>query len=168
VSKVRRRRTLEQIVLFSFVFVGIVLTLAYAALNTPRTAAEKKLLANLKQGQGELRSFNSLDLPFEWDTVCYLDPYSFPSQRLPGYLPDVGRNLVYKPEDRYIDEEEHGLTFIDRKGRTAHVLLIDIRELNRIVGPRCLDRTNASFRIERIAGANLTYDQLTFVRVDTQ
>lgn len=112
---------------------------------------------------GKQTSFESVYTGPKWDIVCYLDPYSFPSKRIPSYLPEVGSSLTYQPSDLWIDEEQVGLVFIDTALRTAHVMRIRQADVYRIVGPRCLESTKAHFIVERVPAPNLTYTRLTFI-----
>lgn len=100
----------------------------------------------------------------EWDTVCYLDPYASSSLALAKYLgPDLD-DFDYWPSDRWIGEEENGITFVDRRSKIVYVYALSRRDIREIVGPRCLQKSAAFFRLDLIQARNITYKQLSTMK----
>jgi len=111
------------------------------------TAEDKALTEHILEGQGALVSASSI-YPKDWDHVCYLDPYSFPSVWIPKSLPEITPKLTFVPADRWVDEERFALVFVSAKRSEARVFLIDNQVIYRIEGPRCMARELAAFRTD--------------------
>jgi hypothetical protein len=142
------------------VALGLGLWMALSNIAADDRAIVDRILAT----RGALASFSSI-YPGEWDHVCYLDPYSFPSQRIAQYLPRIGPELTFMPGDRWVDEERQGLVFIDSnsKGSLARVFLLENRWIYHIEGPRCVERERAAFRVETVDAPNKTYTRLSIL-----
>ena len=99
---------------------GILVALGLA-LWAPRgdiNAEDRALAARILETQG-LTLFRAV-LPGEWDEVCYLDPYSFPSRRMPTYLPEIGTRLRFLGATGMLMRSASGW-FSWIKGRTRRV-----------------------------------------------
>lgn len=99
--------------------------------------------------------------PGQWDYVCYLDPYSFPSNVLPRRLPETIGDLDYSPNDRWVDEERWGIVFVTTRTAQARVFLVDNHAIYRIEGPECAMRETVTFHVETVVALNKTYIRLT-------
>lgn len=144
-------------------------------LRVPSPDASAQLLKQLIASPGITR-FDSLTVDHDWDRVCYLDPYTLPSERLSSQLREEVRDFRFDPEDSYFQEDEIGIALIDHRGKSIHIYRFDIMTrglfqpakftrpaINTIEGPRCLTRARAGFLVEDIAAPNLTYTRLLFV-----
>jgi len=126
-------------------------------------AGAESLVDRLLATESQVTSFATVLTEHDWDTVCYLDPYSFPSKRLSSFLePDLSR-FRYLPSDRWIDEEENSLAFVDYAATEVHVYAIQRESIRVISGPRCIRKEHAFFLIQEIDGLNISYAKLTCV-----
>jgi len=98
----------------------------------------------------------------DWDIVCRLDPYSFPSRVLPRYLGKPLRGYRYDPRDEWIDENWNGLAFIDDGSRVVHVLTLPNKTIGHLEGERCISRTDGKVGLARIEAQNSTFLQIEF------
>ena len=100
--------------------------------------------------------------PEDWDIVCRLDPYSFPSSVLPRYLGRTLPGYHYEPADEWIDENWNGLAFIDDASRVIHVLPLPNEKIYYLAGERCVARATGKVALVRIEAPNSTFLQIEF------
>lgn len=136
---------------------------ALAFLIPPRHANAGPLVERLLSATSRSTPFAAVLPGLEWDMVCYLDPYSFPSRRLPAFLDTDMSGFEYRPSDEWIGEEENSLAFIDQEAKVVHVYPVERRVIRQISGPRCLNNEFAFFMVEDIQAPNIAYKRLTLV-----
>jgi len=98
----------------------------------------------------------------DWDIACRLDPYSFPSRVLPGYLGKPLPGYHYDPTDAWIDENWNGLAFIDDASRVIHVLTLPNKKIHDLEGERCVGRATGKVALARIEAPNSTFLRIEF------
>lgn len=142
--------------------VGYVAAGAWMAADGPASsdalAMEPRLLA-LPAGPVPITVLRPQD---EWDIVCRLDPYSFPSSVLPRYLGRTLPDYHYEPADEWIDENWNGLAFIDDASRVIHVLPLPNEKIYYLAGERCVARATGKVALARIEAPNSTFLQIEF------
>ncbi len=141
-------------------FIGIAAAAVWAALFAPPSADERALEARLLSLPARPVPVAILLPEKEWDRLCRLDPYSFPSRFLPRYLGESLKGYRYEPSDVWIDEEWNGLAFIDHSSRTIHVRAIPYKTINRLAGQRCVDRTEGKAALVEIRTPTVSYRQI--------
>ena len=142
--------------------VGYVAAGAWMAADGPASsdalAMEARLLA-LPAGPVPITVLRPQD---EWDIVCRLDPYSFPSKVLPRYLGKPLPGFRYDPPDEWIDENWNGLAFIDDARRVIYVLPLPNKTIYYLEGERCVSRAKGKVTLARIEAPNSTFLQIEF------
>ncbi len=127
-------------------------------------AGAESLVERLLATESQVTSFATVLTEHDWDTVCYLDPYSIPSKRLSSFLNADLSSFTFRPSDRWIDEGENGLAFVDHSANEVHVYAIQRERIRVISGPRCIRRDRALFLMQEIDGLNISYIELTLSR----
>jgi hypothetical protein len=123
------------------------------------TADDKALVGSILETRGAVVPFSQI-YPEKWDHVCWLGDYSFPSSSIPRLLPQSHLGLEFVPRDRWVDEGQRALVFVDSAAAKARVFLFDYRELNPPDEPKCVARDHATFRVETVKALNLTSTRL--------
>lgn len=155
------KRRLKRWLIFSAVCVVAFCLTVY--LTQPRPLDSAPQVERLLTGEASTTPFSAVLLDRSWDTVCYLDPYSFPSRRLPVYLNEALDDFVYEAFDQWIGEEESALAFIDHKKRKIYIYSIANKKIRTITGERCLNINHAKFFIEYVNTSKRSYRKLAFV-----
>ncbi len=123
------------------------------------TAEDKALVGSILETQGAVVPFSQI-YPEKWDHVCWLSDYSKPSSWIPRLLPQSPPRLKFVPHDRWVDEGQRALVFVDSAAAKARVFLFDYRDIDPPSEPECVARDRATFRVETVKGPNLTYTKL--------
>ncbi|MDR6290619.1 hypothetical protein E9232_003145 [Inquilinus ginsengisoli] len=141
--------------------IGLVAALSIF-LSSRLSDADRAMTGKLLQSMDKVATFEGVNSE-PWDVVCYLDPYDMPARRMQVYLPEGGRDLSFTPSGSAMGEEEGGLVFVNRATKVARVFVIEHTGIHRIEGPRCLERPQAYFAVDRIDALNASYTQLKLV-----
>ncbi len=123
------------------------------------TAEDKALVGSILETRGAVVPFSQI-YPEKWDHVCWLSDYSKPSSWISRLLPQSHPRLKFVPRDRWVDEGQRALVFVDSAAAKARVFLFNYRELNPPDEPKCVTRDRATFRVETVKAPNLTYTKL--------
>ena len=123
------------------------------------SADDKAMIRGIVKNRGAVVAFSQI-YPEPWDHVCWLSDYSKPSSWISRLLPQSHPRLKFVPRDRWVDEGQRALVFVDSAAAKARVFLFNYRELNPPDEPKCVTRDRATFRVETVKAPNLTYTKL--------
>ncbi|KFG70773.1 hypothetical protein JH26_02055 [Microvirga sp. BSC39] len=123
------------------------------------TEEDEALVGSILETRGAVVPFSQI-YPEKWDHVCWLGDYSFPSAWILRLLPQAPSRLKFVPRDRWLDEGQRALVFVDSAAAKARVSFFDYRKLNPPDEPNCVARDRAIFRVETVEAPNLTYTKL--------